>query len=65
MYMWNLNDGTNEPIYKTETGSPCGCQEEGVWGGMELEVGVSSCYIQNGSKVRPYCIAQETIFSVL
>ena len=28
-YMWNLKYGTDEPIYKTETGKISGCQEDG------------------------------------
>ena len=50
-YMWTLKYGTNESVYKMETHrhreQTCGCQV--VWGGsgMDLEFGVSRCYIYN------------------
>ena len=46
--MWNLKYNTNEPIYETETvtdieNRPVAAKGEGVGGGMEGEVGESSC----------------------
>ena len=45
--MWNLKYDTSELIYETETHGhreqTCGCQGEGAGGGMEREVGVSTC----------------------
>ena len=53
IYMWTLEYGTNDPIYKTETDfgheeQTCGCQGEGRGSGMEslgLDV---NCYTWNG-----------------
>ena len=46
--MWNLKDGTDDPIYKTETDNghgeqTCGCQREGRGSGMDREFGVGGC----------------------
>ena len=43
--MWNVYDGTSEPIYAKETHGPgeetCGCQGGGRGSGMDWEFGVS------------------------
>ena len=46
--MWNLNYGTNKPIYKTETDSQTGRTDlvsKGKWGdrGMDREFAVGRC----------------------
>ena len=53
--MWNLNYGTNDPIYKTETDhrlgeQTCSCQGEGGRSGMNGEFEVRGCkhYIWSG-----------------
>ena len=46
--MWNLNYGTNDPTYKSETDhgqgeQACGCQGRGRGRGMDWEFGVGRC----------------------
>ena len=54
LYMWNLKQGTNEPIYKTETDSQTQkiglCVVKGEGEGQTGSLGLvdANCYIQNG-----------------
>ena len=45
--MWNLNYGTNEPIYQKQTQrhreQMCGCQRRGEGSGMDWEFGDHRC----------------------
>ena len=71
--MWNLNYGTNEPIYRTETDSlkqrphlwlPSGKGEEVGWTGS-LELVDANYYIYNGWAMRCYCTAEGTVSNLL
>ena len=70
--MWNLKCGTGEPIYKTDTDSQTWRADLWFWrgkggSGMDWEFGVGRCKLLhlNGEEIRPCCIAQGTISSLL
>ena len=71
-YMWNLKNGKNEPISKTETDST---NSEQIWDCMDgggvgerwtgnLGLADANYYVYNGQTTRSYGIVQRTVFRI-